>query len=67
MDKMLEKSSICSSNSVNLQKDVKNIIKTQNLMGLYLQKDYTYFLKFQDNEFILTIISHNREKGVNQE
>ena len=55
---------ICNPNAVNSLKTEKNVLISHNLMGLNFQIDYTYFLKFQDDKFMMTIISQKREKGV---
>ena len=60
---MLKNTQKCNFNLVNMQKESKNIIKSENLFGLNFSKHNLYFLRYQDNHFILTIISQNRENG----
>ena len=57
-------SPLCQSDSINIQKVGKTGIKIKDLQGLKFVNYYTYFLRYRDNHFYLTIISQKREKGV---
>lgn len=55
---------ICNSNLVNFQKSEKTGLKIQKLIGLKFNKNWLYFLRYQEgywNLRILPIISQNQE------
>lgn len=69
-----EKSLICNSNPINKQKDKKTGIKIQALKGLSFEKHFSYFLRYQDDFFYISIMRNlglldtnanlQRKKGV---